>query len=210
MGKRADQSNDATMEVSDSQFLKLAPKPPARGTTKPPALRNPPAGSKNDASVWKQVVVSTDEFAPQPKTDARPRRWWIFGLVGAVVLAAVGFTVYWISRDDKPAEKAAGTTAPPAEVAPEKPPAPAPAKPAIPEVAATPPAPAPSDEGIFGGVMIDAVETAVTAPRVDAMFGGGPVKKPAATKTAAVKKAPVTRPPVKAPPKKKPVTAPKR
>ena len=70
MGKRIEK--DPTMELSTSQ---LVPEP-ARG----------------DASVWKQAVVGTDQFAPE--ATASPVRRWILIAVGLVLLAAASAAAY--------------------------------------------------------------------------------------------------------------------
>lgn len=88
MVKRVHQ-NDSTMDISASQ---LVPDPPRR-----PA---PPPNLGNDASVWKQVVVGTDDFAP-PAPAKRSRRT---PLLIAVALAIVGGGAYagytLVAKDD--------------------------------------------------------------------------------------------------------------
>lgn len=148
---RAD--NDATMEVSTSQLV------PDAG--RPPALRPPMA--PNDVSMWKHVVVGTDDFAPAKK--ARPqrgdsgRRWAIAAAIGAV-LAGGGAVAWFGFLREAPVEPAAVTATPeaaaPAEAAPAAPPAPAvatgsaaeaaPAEAAPAEAAPAPGAPAASTE----------------------------------------------------------------
>ena len=72
MAKRVD--HDSTMEMSTSQLV--------------------PDSPRADASVWKQVVVGTDQFAPTPERTTA-RRWAM--VVGLLVLAAGAATIYlWL------------------------------------------------------------------------------------------------------------------
>ena len=74
MGKRGDKG-DPTMEVSTSQLVG----------------GEPPRG---DASVWKQVVVGTDQFAPSPNPQKpKSRRAVWLGLAAAVAVGG-GAAVY--------------------------------------------------------------------------------------------------------------------
>jgi len=74
MGKRVD--NDSTMELSTSQLV--------------------PDSPRGDASVWKQVVVGTDQFTPAPAPSSG-RRWGLI-LVGLVLLAAAAVAAgyFWV------------------------------------------------------------------------------------------------------------------
>ena len=145
MGKRPD--NDATMDISASQLVPDAPgRPRAQGAQ--PHARGPRApAAPNDASVWKQVVVGSDDFAPPPKArTGTKRRWVIAGAIGAVVAGSGGaVALYTLSGDASPAPaQATAADAGSAKVAasapdPAAPAAPAPAAPAP----STPAAPAP-------------------------------------------------------------------
>jgi hypothetical protein len=111
MAKPAD--NDATMEVSTSQLVPDAPRPRVM----------PPPISQNDMSVWKQVVVSTDDFAPPAKAPTgRGRRLLIAGFLLSGIASGVAVTWYRTWRPAPPAPAAAG-----APVGAASPAAPAPA-----------------------------------------------------------------------------------
>jgi hypothetical protein len=117
MAKRVD-PGDQTMELSTSQ---LVPDAPARPRMPPPQI------APHDASVWKQVVVGSADFAPPPKArSGRARTWAIVG--AASIAAGVGGAFAWhrLADGDAPAEQAKPS---PAETAPgaPKPPSPAPA-----------------------------------------------------------------------------------
>jgi hypothetical protein len=82
MAKRVD--HDSTMELSTSQLVPDAP----------PVKKRPSIGAQNDMSVWKQVVVGTDDFAPAAPVKTRSRVWLI--LLGLGVIAGAGG--YWVYR----------------------------------------------------------------------------------------------------------------
>src|SRR5262245_12113092 len=99
MAKRAD--HDATMDISASQLV-----PDARGRSRAPEVqsrgRAPRAPvAQNDMSVWKQVVVGTDDFAPPPKAHTGRRRGWLIaGALAAVAAGSGGAVVlYKLSGD---------------------------------------------------------------------------------------------------------------
>ncbi|MEO8705171.1 MAG: hypothetical protein ABI867_34315 [Kofleriaceae bacterium] len=153
-GAKVIDKNDSTMEVSTSQLV-------------------PDAGiPKNDRSVWKQVVVSSDDFAApaKPAKPANPRRWWIFAVIGLVAVA--GGIVAWIAMSG---DNVVITPTPP------------PPKPAaiVPPVDARP-IDAPPDAAIDAPV-----DAAVDAP-VDA----APIAKPVPKRKPVVKKAPPKKKPV--------------
>lgn len=70
MGKRIDK--DPTMELSTSQLV-----------------AEPPPG---DVSVWKQVVVDTEQFAPRGAPRGR-RRWILLLVVLLVLVGAVSYVL---------------------------------------------------------------------------------------------------------------------
>ena len=72
MAKRVD--HDSTMEMSTSQLVPDAP--------------------REDASVWKQVVVGTEQFAPTAAPTRGPR-WGVVVAVLAVLAALGGAAIYY-------------------------------------------------------------------------------------------------------------------
>jgi hypothetical protein len=132
--KRAD--NDATMELSTSQLVpdalprKRAPRPPI---------------SPNDVSMWKHVVVGSDDFAPPPAArPGRGRRWVLAGALGAGIAAGGAFAWYRLAgpSSEPPAAPAGGAPATTAPAPSPSPPPPPPAAPAALAPAAAPAAPA--------------------------------------------------------------------
>jgi len=74
MGKRVD--NDSTMELSTSQLVPDAP--------------------RGDASVWKQVVVGTDQFTPAAARSPGRRWGWIVVALVLLAGAAVAAGYFWV------------------------------------------------------------------------------------------------------------------
>ena len=98
MAKRPDK-HDATMEVSSSQLVPGAPKPPPR---------RPPVGAQNDMSMWAGSVVGGDQFTPAPipaKSGGSGR--WILALVAILALAGGGYALYRFVLVGDPAPKTA-------------------------------------------------------------------------------------------------------
>lgn len=89
MAKR-DPKRDPTMELSSSQLV------PDQIARRPPAPKPIP---KHDASVWKQVVVGTEDFAPPRRSTGSGRRWAIAGLAVAA-LGGGGFVAWRELRGD--------------------------------------------------------------------------------------------------------------
>jgi hypothetical protein len=151
MAKRRD--NDATMDVSMSQLVPDAPQRPRSPSAAPQGRGSKAPIAQNDMSVWKQVVVSSDDFAPPTKKvrhGGGGLRWVIAGAVLAVGAAGGIFAWRQLASDPgKPAATAASASDP-AKPAPVEAPAPAaaiatgPAKPAETEPAAPTAAVAPA------------------------------------------------------------------
>jgi hypothetical protein len=207
MGKRPDNGQDATQELTMDQLVPPARKPPAPEPTMPLSLDQivksppkPPAQkvSKNDASVWRGLVVGADDFAPAAKQKSRAPRWIILGVIGAAVAVAIGVFAATRSSDEKPSAPAASAGS--ANVETQKPVAAQKAEVATPAAAigssatgsaATPPETKPAEE----------IKPAIaTAETVDAISSAAPpttktATKKVATKPAApaTKKAPVTK-----------------
>jgi hypothetical protein len=229
MGKRAD--NDATMDISASQLV-----PDAQGRPRAPGAqprgRVPRApAAPNDASVWKQIVVGTDDFAPPPKARTGiKRRWVIAGAIGAVVAGSgVAVALYKLSSDSSsasaPATAAAADPAKAAASAPDPaaPAAPAPAKPAEaapvePAAAAAEAEPAPAEPTWFEELASSLTREPtwfdeLGAGLASALAAPGPAKQPGKriAATPAPKRPPIApkKPPV-APKKPPATTTPKR
>jgi len=176
--KRPDPGHDSTMELSGSQLVApSAPRPPA------PRGRGNPG---NDMSVWRQVVVGTDDFAPAASTAPRWRRDRIAIALGVLALA-IGGAAYALfgGGDDRPA--VAASSAAPAT------PAPAAAAPAVPT-----PTAAGSAATFDAAAPVEAppadVASAADPASVDAISGVAPIiekpviKKKRVTKRPASKK----------------------
>jgi len=130
MAKRAD-PGDETMELSTSQLV-----PDERPRRRMP----PPQISPQDASVWKQVVVGSNDFAPPPKArSGRARTWAIAGVAAAALAGGGAYAWHRLASDGAPATEAAAPPQP--AVAKSAEPEPAEAKPAEPKPV-VPPAPA--------------------------------------------------------------------
>jgi hypothetical protein len=165
------------MELSVSQLV--VPKPPNRPG--PPA--NLPA---NERSVWGQLVVGADEFAPARKLPELRRSSRLPLVILAVaVLGGGGFAAYWLTRDPAPATPAAAVTPP-----------------------VMPSAPVP--DAALAAIAIDAAPVAVDAApppitdpaAIDAVSGvATPIQPPPAVKRAKPIKKTATKP--KPAPKKK-------
>jgi hypothetical protein len=100
MAKRPDK-HDATMEVSSSQLVPDAPKPPFRQPIPPKG------GAQNDMSLWAGAVVGGDQFTPapiQPKSGGGGR--WILAVGVALALAGGGYALYRFVLAGDPAPKA--------------------------------------------------------------------------------------------------------
>lgn len=174
MAKRPERGQDSTQELSGSQLVPDAPLPAA--PKRPPAR---PIGPQNDVSMWKQVVVGTDQFAPAPQGgSSRARRGLVIGLVAVTAIAGGGYALYAMSGGDSP---------PPASAPSEEAAEPEPAA----ESAPTPVVAAPIDAAVAAEPPpIDAAPAAVTQT-VDAVTSVAPPiipKKKAATKRRPVKK----------------------
>jgi hypothetical protein len=198
MAKRPDHGNDSTQELTMDQLVPPPRKPPVPESTMPlskdqivAAPKPPPQKvSKNDASVWRGLVVGADDFAPMPTKNSRVPRWVVFGLLGAIAAVVVAVIALTWSSDDKAATPTASLGSAKVETPPVKP---EPTKPL-------------KTEGV-AAVAVDAgVETkppVVVKPEdtVDAISGAAPpttIKKKAAATTKApalTKKAPVTKKP---------------
>jgi hypothetical protein len=167
------------MEVSGSQLV----------VDKPPAKPGPPTKVKaNDRSVWGQLVVGADDFAPSSKTSpARWRRGRVAAVLGALALAG-GAIALWATRGDSSTGKS-GSPPPLASPVASSPP------PGSPALAAVPP---PVDAAV-APVVADAGIPQIATTAVDAISGAAaPIlvtKKPTAKKSKATKKA-VTKKPV--------------
>jgi len=146
MAKRADP--DATMDISASQLVPDAQGRP-RAPEGQPRGRGPRAPvAQHDMSVWKQVVVGSDDFAPPPKARSGGRRGWLVaGALGAAVVGSGGaFALYRFSGDGAPAPApAAAPAADPAKAAAAGGSAPDPAKAAVEAAPAKPPEVAPAE-----------------------------------------------------------------
>lgn len=150
-------SNDATMALSESEFLALqvpAAAPPAIPAGKPARASSPV--SRNDASMWAGSVLVADEFEPLVVPKKPLGRWLFVALFGLGLVGAALYFLWWqpthevaaaeppevagISAAAKPAEGQAAAPVPAAA------PAPAPASPAesAPPPAAEPPAAEPA------------------------------------------------------------------
>lgn len=137
MAKRERADNDATMEVSTSQLVPDAlPRP--RVPDAAPAGRGPRAGaspstSPNDASVWKQVVVGSDDFAPPAKPRTGRGRRLAIGVGVAVAILGAGAGAWYVLRggEEAPGPATTPAAAPAKPTADPAPPAPAPPAPAV-------------------------------------------------------------------------------
>ncbi|HWO19402.1 MAG TPA: hypothetical protein VNO30_11525 [Kofleriaceae bacterium] len=221
MAKRRDRDNDATMDVSMSQLVPDAPQRPHVPSAAPQGRPAKAPNAQNDMSVWKQVVVGSDDFAPPPKTSSgRGRR---LAILSAVLGVAAGGGVFaWKMLSSDPAPATPGTAAgaaDPAKPAPAEATPPAQATAATTEAAAKPAEPAPAEPPAAAAEPAKQTwfqELASILPRKPTWFeelgasfaaalAPAPAKKPAATpgkRTAAVR-APAKKP---APATKKPST----
>lgn len=190
--------NDATQDVSLSQFVVPRPGLP----TKPPTISR--GNAKNDMSLWGGVVVGTSDFAPAPnakKTGSNAWKW--VAAAGAAIGVAAGAIFFIAGADDKPATKAAVVEAPAAQPAADKPAA---DKPATDKAAVDTPVVAPVDAKPVAATPTEAV-AASAEPAADAISGVAPVIKPA---KAAPKKKVVRKTVAKASAKKKAVVKKKK
>ena len=73
--------NDKTQLLSESQVIEVVPR------------ANVPSGDKNDRSMWKNVVVGADEFAPPAPVKSSARRWLVIGILAS---GAIGATAYFL------------------------------------------------------------------------------------------------------------------
>jgi len=79
--------NDKTQLLSESQVIDIKPQ------------TNVPSGDKNDRSMWKNVVVGADEFAPPAPVKSSARRWLVIGILAA---GAIGTTAYFLWPKSSP------------------------------------------------------------------------------------------------------------
>ncbi|HEU0034944.1 MAG TPA: hypothetical protein VFQ53_30170 [Kofleriaceae bacterium] len=188
----AKRDQDSTMELSMRDLV--VPKPPPHGRMGPPA--NMPT---NDRSVWGQLVVGADDFAPaarRPAAPAKSRRGVLIVTIAGLALGTGVGAAYLVTRDGDAAAKTAASAPAPAATPPAKPdPAPtgsaAIASPAEPSKAA--PTVAQDPAAGSGSAAVPATIAATTA--VDAVSGVAPVikaKKATATKRPAKKTAAAT------------------
>jgi hypothetical protein len=173
MAKRAD-PGDETMELSTSQ---LVPDAPPRRRMPPPQI------SPQDASVWKQVVVGSNDFAPPPKArSGRARTWAIAGVAAAAIAGGGAYAWHRLSSDGAPAEQAAASQPAVAKAsepkpAEQKPAEPKPAVPPAPAVAVETPtptveAPAPGDDEPPATWLTDLVASLSPPEAVTSLFAG--------------------------------------
>jgi len=98
--------HDSTMEVSTSQLVSDVPAQPAI--------------PKNDRSVWAQVVVGTEQFAPAPAAAPARRARGILLVCGLAVVAAIGgYVAFAILHDDDDPAPARETSIPSAVPSPD-------------------------------------------------------------------------------------------
>src|SRR5215212_5745525 len=98
MAKRDD--HDSTMDISASQLVPHAPGRP-RAPDAQARGRAPRGGAaQHDMSVWKQVVVGSDDFAPPPRARSGKRRWLNAGALGAAFVGSgAAVAVYKLGGD---------------------------------------------------------------------------------------------------------------
>jgi hypothetical protein len=80
--------NDKTQLLSESQVIEVKPR------------ANLPSGDKNDRSMWKNVVVGADEFAPPAPVKSSARRWLVIGILA---VGAIGAGAYFLWPKSSPA-----------------------------------------------------------------------------------------------------------
>lgn len=129
----AKRQNDATMALSESEFiaLQVPSAPPAIPAGKPARASSPV--SRNDASMWAGSVVVADEFEPLVVPRKPLGRWVFLALFGLGVVGAALYFLWWQPAQEvaaaEPLEEAsaAAKAAEPDQPAPTAAPAPAPA-----------------------------------------------------------------------------------
>ena len=79
--------NDKTQLLTESQVIEVKPQ------------ANVPGGDKNDRSMWKNVVVGADEFAPPAPVKSSARRWLVIGILA---VGAIGTAAYFLWPKSNP------------------------------------------------------------------------------------------------------------
>jgi len=128
--------NDKTQLLTESQVIEVKPQ------------ANVPGGDKNDRSMWKNVVVGADEFAPPAPVKSSARRWLVIGILAVGAIGATAYFLWPKSSTPVVIQDAAAKPATPDSSPPDAAPLPDAAPSDAPAIDAAVDAGAPADAGV--------------------------------------------------------------